>query len=218
MLVGVVAMAVVTPVALAATLSYPYSGAIDCSATYGVYSWCEAGNEYSSYGYAYRNCTDFVAWKLVSLGVPASKVKGLGNGGNWYDNALNNGLSRGSTPAVGAAVIQESSSAHPFGHVAYVTAVSGSTITIQEYNYYGDGTGDTRTGTATALGFSNEYVYFPSLMTVPPGGGSVSYPDGTFIKGSNSNTVHVMAGGAPLQLRAGAEWAGFTPILRYLNQ
>ncbi len=96
----------------------------------------------SSRGYAYRNCTDYVAWKLQSLGVPDNKTRGLGNGGQWYDKAPNNGLTRGTTPQVGDAAVVPSGTPGfgIYGHVAYVEAVNYdkngnvTTITISEYN------------------------------------------------------------------------------------
>jgi surface antigen len=168
------------------SFSYPWAAAnyVDANYDWG-YSTCPSNDtgcmtfsgynggvlygEADPWGYYLRNCTSFVASELTSLGVPAGDVEGLGNGGSWYSNAPSKHLSRGTTPQVGAAVVQEPSSSHADGHVAYVTKYSGSTITIEEFNYYGDGTGDTRTGTAAALGFNNEYVYFASLMTSPPG-------------------------------------------------
>jgi len=127
----------------------PFSGSL---CWYGTNSEC-----FDPWGYEYRNCTSFVAWKLTDLGVSASKVKGLGNGGDWYNNAPSS--ERSLTPAAGDAAVQPGTSSNPFGHVAYVDSVSGSNITIEEYNYAGTGAWDTRTGTPSALGFS-EFVNF----------------------------------------------------------
>lgn len=41
--------------------NYPDMDAADCSAIYGIYSWCKNGSWLSSRGYGYRNCTDYVA-------------------------------------------------------------------------------------------------------------------------------------------------------------
>ncbi|HSW80758.1 MAG TPA: CHAP domain-containing protein, partial [Candidatus Saccharimonas sp.] len=133
-------------------------------------------NIYSSRGYAYRNCTDYVAWKLQSLGVASKWTSGLGNGGNWYDN-VPAGLRRGSVPAVGAAAVWPAGVAgNSFGHVAYVEAVnSNGTITVSEYNYSLDGTGDTRTDTPAHMHFT-EFVYFADKMTNPPGNGGNAPP------------------------------------------
>ena len=110
-------------------------------------------SEISPYGYAYRNCTDFVAWQLASLGVPASAYKGHGNGAGW---ASVSGLTTNTTPAVGAVAVSTSGT---FGHVAFIAGVSGSEITIDEYNYGENGTYDVRTGTLADLGF-NKVTHF----------------------------------------------------------
>jgi len=137
--------------------------------------------EISPYGYAYRNCTDYVAWQLASLGVPASVYKGHGNGAGW---ASVPGLVTNTTPAVGAVAVQTSGE---FGHVALITAVNGSTIAIAEYNYNENGTYDTRTGTLSSLGF-NEVTHFethesgnprpPSAVGTVPSVGSSGTPTG----------------------------------------
>jgi hypothetical protein len=106
-------------------------------------------------GYGYRNCTDWVAWRLESFGISVSIVKSLGNGGQWAANAPKKGLSVTSTPEAGMAAIQVGNP----GHVAFVESVSGSRITVSEYNYHGTGTYDERTGTPATLGFS-KFVNF----------------------------------------------------------
>jgi surface antigen len=121
-------------------------------------------SEISPYGYAYRNCTDYVAWRLASLGVPTSIYKGHGNGSGW---ASVSGLTTNTTPAVGAVAVQTSGT---FGHVAFITGVSGSTITIAEYNYGENGTYDTRSGTLSGLGF-NKVTHFEKYES---GGGQGS--------------------------------------------
>lgn len=142
-------------------------------------------SEYSSRGYSYRNCTDYVAWKLQSIGVPDSNTRGLGNAGNWYNNVP--ASERSSTPvARGVAVTP----GNP-GHVAFVESVnSNGTITVSEYNYDGMGTGSTRTGTASSLGFT-EFIDFgvhPTSVVRSPGGNA-----GTlwFIKTKNTGSRHV---------------------------
>ncbi len=133
------------------------------------------------YGYALRNCTSFVAWKLVSLGVPVAKVRSLGNGGDWYDNAPNNGLSRDTTPQVGDAAVIPSTTPgfKPYGHVAYVDKVnSDGTIEIQQSNWDLIGDQDQRTVNPTQVGFT-EFVHFGSLMTNSNGSGSLD-SDGYF--------------------------------------
>jgi surface antigen len=113
-------------------------------------------SEYSSRGYTYRNCTDYVAWKLQSLGVPDSKTRGLGNGGWWYNSAPANEQSL--TPKTGDAAVVPGTP----GHVAFVESVNSidpnnplnDNITVSEYNYLLTGEGGKRTGKASTLGFT----------------------------------------------------------------
>jgi surface antigen len=124
----------------------------------GSYNWgVYANSVFHPYreggGYEYRNCTDYTAWKLESLGVSPSDVNNLGNGGKWYDNAPAN--KRSTTPKAGDAAVVPATSTNPWGHVAFVESVNpDGTITVSEYNYNGQGTGDTRTGNAASMGFT----------------------------------------------------------------
>ncbi|HWS45703.1 MAG TPA: CHAP domain-containing protein, partial [Acidimicrobiia bacterium] len=153
----------------AATGGYP-DAMMPCAqapyATFGTGAWCRnddwgpvrdttpnwsVATTHSVRGYGYRNCTDWVAWRLQSFGVPDALTRGLGNGGQWAANAGRNHLSVSSTPKAGdAAVI----AGNP-GHVAFVEAVHGDgTITVSEYNAVGDGAFDSWTGAPGARGFS----------------------------------------------------------------
>src|SRR5260370_4294924 len=87
--------------AMASTGGYPYYN-MQCVwspyATTGTGYWCsdydwgtvrnDSGNDsvLSPYGYDYRNCTDYVAWKVASLGVMPAQYKGLGNANTWAAN------------------------------------------------------------------------------------------------------------------------------------
>lgn len=121
----------------------------------------------SSLGYYYRNCTDYVAWKLTSLGVPASKVMGLGNGGEWAIKASGReGVTVNQTPAYGAAAVNPNVAA-PYGHVSFVDSVDANgVITISEYNFSVVGSYGTRTGTMAELGIT-DFVHFGLKDPVP---------------------------------------------------
>ncbi len=114
------------------------------------YDWAVGGNLWSPYGYGYRNCTDWVAYRA---GAPA----GLGNANTWDDRAPSYGYGVGSTPRAGAAAVSNSGA---YGHVMYVEAVHGNgSITVSDYNKAGTGKYDSYTisaGTAASL----RYVYF----------------------------------------------------------
>lgn len=85
----VAALAGVSSPALAETGGYPYAAYNGPGSNASQSLWTDAGGgRYSPYSYVYRNCTDYAAWKLVSLGVPLDKVRNLGNAKNWAANAL----------------------------------------------------------------------------------------------------------------------------------
>lgn len=140
----------------AADGGYPWSGAV-CVATRKTegkcpgYEWNYGGRTTNpaTSNYYYRNCTDYVAWKLTTVGVSLQTVGGLGNAGAWDDNAIKKGLSVGSLPTVGAVGVDEH-----YGHVVFVESVSGSNLTISEYNWGSMGTYGTRSGTVSSLGLS----------------------------------------------------------------
>jgi surface antigen/peptidoglycan hydrolase CwlO-like protein len=121
------------------------------------YSWGYNGsyNNWNLSGYAYRNCTDWVAYRVEIAGkhVPG----GLGNANTWDDRAPSYGFKVSSKPKVGAAAVSNSGY---YGHVMYVEAVNGDgSIVISDYNRAGPGEYGTNTlsaGTASAL----RYVYF----------------------------------------------------------
>ena len=113
----------------------------------------------SSRGYFYRNCTDWVAWRLLKLGVPDSKVRGLHNGGEWGAGALARGISVTGTPRPGDAAVRVGSP----GHVAFVEAVGNGLITISQYNGDETGTYSKQTGTPAALNFQ-QFVHFGTKM------------------------------------------------------
>lgn len=116
------------------------------------YEWGYSGSYYnwSTGGYAFRNCTDYVAWRTGAPG-------GLGNAKSWDDRAPAYGLTVSSTPRVGAAAVSNSGY---YGHVMYVEAVNGDgSIIISDYNRAGPGEYGVSTlsaGTASNL----RYVYF----------------------------------------------------------
>ncbi|HKU18782.1 MAG TPA: CHAP domain-containing protein [Candidatus Saccharimonadales bacterium] len=182
--------------AYADSLSYPYptdaeapcefgaAGGSSCTNPANVsdkYDWGvkDANGTFHPYresgGYEYRNCTDYVAWRLESLGVSAGKVNGLGNGGQWYAKAPS--TEQSSTPKPGEAAVVPTTSSDQFGHVAFVEAVNqDGTITVSEYNHDLQGHGDTRTGKPSDMGFT-EYVDFGVDPAKISGGSSASAPN-----------------------------------------
>lgn len=121
------------------------------------YDWGVNGNpwNWALGGYGYRNCTDWVAYRVKMDGkhVPS----GLGNAKLWDDRAPAYNLTVSSTPRVGAAAVSNSGY---YGHVMYVEAVNGDgTIVVSDYNRAGTGKYDmNQLSAATASNL--RYVYF----------------------------------------------------------
>lgn len=121
------------------------------------YDWAVGGSiwNWQLGGYGYRNCTDWVAYRVRVAGgfVPG----GLGNAKLWDDRAPGFGLTVSSIPRVGAAAV--SNSGH-YGHVMYVEAVNADgSIVVSDYNRAGTGKYDmNQLSAATASNL--RYVYF----------------------------------------------------------
>lgn len=121
------------------------------------YDWSVNGSiwNWATGGYGYRNCTDWVSWRVRSTGrhVPS----GLGNAKMWDDRAPAYGYAVGSTPREGAAAV---SNGGFYGHVMYVEVVNGDgSIVVSDYNRAGTGKYDmTLLSAATAANL--RYVYF----------------------------------------------------------
>jgi surface antigen len=103
------------------TNDYPYK-----SSCGGVDPW----------NYYKCQCTSFVAWRINKrLGVKFhNQYKGTnwGNANTWDDAAKRTGVKVNSTPKPGCIA---QSNAGSYGHVAWVTAVNGNQVTIEEYNW-----------------------------------------------------------------------------------
>ncbi|WP_343924595.1 CHAP domain-containing protein [Rhodoglobus aureus] len=104
------------------------------------YPWATAGYSLSPLNYYYRQCTDFVAWRLNrdvgSFSAPyrwawADLTPNGGNASQWKDAWDAHGWTVSATPVVGSVAW--------FGwdnHVAYVKAVNADgSVLIEEYNY-----------------------------------------------------------------------------------
>lgn len=102
--------------------TYPYKGSSS-----GVDPW----NFYKG------QCTSFVAWCLNDRnGIRfTNQYKGVSRWGNakeWPSAARKVGITVDNNPAVGAVACRESGT---YGHVAWVKAVNGNKVTIEEYNH-----------------------------------------------------------------------------------
>lgn len=164
----------------AANGGYPDADAADCSGQFGTYSWCKDGDASGGYtasesnssrGYAYRNCTDWVAWRAQNAGV-GSVPTGWGNAKNWDDSAPTSSVD--TTPEPGDIAVWN---AGTYGHVAFVESVNtDGTVNISEYNKAGTGLHGLRSSqtadkyidlNGTGVGINGELI---------PGSGSGSTP------------------------------------------
>lgn len=119
---------------------YPYANYNGPGTDASSYIWTDAnGNMYSPYRYVYRNCTDYVAWKLDT--VNGWRHNGsIGNAANWGVWAKQNHIVVDSHPAVGAVAWYDANHDDSYGHVAYVDSVETNTdgivtgVQVSEYN------------------------------------------------------------------------------------
>ncbi|HEX9679346.1 MAG TPA: CHAP domain-containing protein [Candidatus Saccharimonadales bacterium] len=109
------------------TGSYPWANYRENSWTH--WGSCTYGDDIDPWGYCYRQCTSFAAWRLYSEGKNAPQL--YGNATNWGYAAQANGIPTGSQPRVGAIAVWQGFE----GHVAYVEEIYGNgTVRISEYN------------------------------------------------------------------------------------
>ncbi len=137
-----------------------YPNKNSCAGCHSTY-YGDDHNDYNSRAFYYRQCTDFVAWCLISR----NGVEGFCNSyggyketpeGNKWGNAYNweyaaaslDGCRVDNTPAVGAVAVWRRGAwievpgtinggwpaGYGTGHVAWVKEVNGDRITIEEYN------------------------------------------------------------------------------------
>lgn len=82
-----------------------------------------------------RNCTSFAAYRLSSVNgfeLPLA----FGDAGVWGENARREGYRVDNIPARGSiAWALPSATNSSYGHVAWVAAVNGDMVTVEEYNY-----------------------------------------------------------------------------------
>lgn len=110
--------------------AYPDGDAYPCGG-----SWCKNGSAMSPRGFAYRNCTDFAAWRR---GMNWSQINGGGDGNaiGWRQGWLQRGRQVSNVPRVGSIAWWGSSRGGGYGHVAIVLAVNpDGSVKVEHYNY-----------------------------------------------------------------------------------
>jgi peptidoglycan DL-endopeptidase CwlO len=117
-----------------------WSGNMGCS---GGYQYCGAQDSYADpWGLYNRECVSYVAWALHNrFGKYVGNFSGQGNAMDWpYSAPAYSGAVRVSSPQPGDAVILPASGAFaPIGHAMIVESVSGNTMHVSQYNFYGTG-------------------------------------------------------------------------------
>jgi len=117
------------------------------------YPWRDAATEsqgggFSPLGYYYRECVDFVAWRLNRDAGATGPFKwtwstmtpGGGNASAWASAWSNKGWASSKSPVVGAVAW------FTYNHVAYVQSVPGDgTVVLEEYNWMSSHAYHTRT-------------------------------------------------------------------------
>ncbi len=148
-------------------------------------------NVQDDWGMFVRQCVSFVAWRLHSqsgFDIPRGTYSDW-NASVWGVNAKKLLYKVDSIPAVGAV-------AWGSGHVAWVAEVNGSTVTLEDYNHYKNGTSGPTDGAYhkySVPASTYQYIHFKDLA-----GSAIA--DGTFVKQAEKDTVYVVAGGALIPL------------------
>lgn len=165
-LLGALGIAGLASPAYADDGGYPYAAYAGPGTNASQFIWTDDGGKWFSekYKFAYRNCTDYVAWKLDAANGWYVGVS-MGHAKDWKAWAqtkprnylVDNNPARGSVAWWGGHEWNGG-----FGHVAYVLAVSedGKKVTLGEYNYKLDGTYSTRTINKESV---DSYIHFKDI-------------------------------------------------------
>jgi len=118
-----------------------------------------------------RECTSFVAWRLTNLNGatnftnfmkgPNGKVGHFGNANEWVANAKTIGYTVNDTPKVGAVAVEKNVGG--LGHIAWVSAVNGSQVQIEEYNKWNGKVFDGAYHKRTAAKSAFTYIHIKDL-------------------------------------------------------
>lgn len=101
------------------------------------YDWGYGSSSNSGRGYGYRNCTDWVAWRIDELDI-GNVPRGWGNAKNWDDAAQAAGFAVDTTPEPGDIAVWNDGS---YGHVEVVESVNNNgSVNTSGYNQSGNGT------------------------------------------------------------------------------
>jgi surface antigen len=185
-----------------ATGGYPYWNFDGPGSNAATYTWTNSsGYGFSPYGYAYRNCTDYAAWKLATAN-GFGGYRGLGNASSWAGAAGARGYRVNGVPARGAVAWWGSELFHGFGHVAWVANVYVGSVEVAEYNHAGTGRFDTRRIPTRA---PDAYIHFKDLP--------VRLRQGDFVSAPGEGGAYRLIGGAPIPVNSWSSFGGRHPVL-----
>lgn len=149
------------------------------------------------WGMYVRYCTSFVAHRLSS----ANKFelpRAYGNAEAWGGRARSEGYRVDNTPVRGAVAWSDASAENEWwGHVAWVAAVNGDMVTVEEYNYGNRNAYNSRTVHKSAF---TGYIHFKDLghraVATPP---TVTNPHGLPAQGTYTFTQRAGVKNEPKQ-------------------
>lgn len=191
-----------TAAASAASGGYPYWNYDGPGSDPATYTWTDAhGSDSSPFGYAYRNCTDYVAWKL-SIANRFEGFRGLGNASSWAAAARARHYPVNDFPARGAVAWWGTELFGGLGHVAWVVNAYAASVEIAEYNHDGTGRFDTR---RIPIGAADAYIHFRDLP--------VRLREGDFFSAPAEGGAYRLVGGAPLPVSRWGRFGGRHPVL-----
>jgi surface antigen len=159
------------PPAYADDGGYPYAAYAGPGTNAAQFTWTDENGHWFSqkYKFAYRNCTDYVAWKLdAANGWYVGESMGHAKDWKAWAQAKPRNYTVDDKPAPGAVAWWGGHAWNSgYGHVAYVHSVSsdGKKVTLGEYNYSLDGTYSSRTINKEAV---DGYIHFKDLSDTQP--------------------------------------------------
>ena len=175
--------------------------------------WFYNGSYGDPWGFALRNCTSFVAWRLRTTNGLADFENHFGgvhwgNAAEWDEAAGELGYLVDDVPAVGA-VAQTDAGAH--GHVAWVSAVGTGTVTVEEYNFGVAGGYGVRTVPTSTFHYLHlaDTAPPPSLGSSRAGVATTDAHDGAW-SARTTSTGHLVVrrpSGRTTQLRTPGGWS-----------
>lgn len=123
--------------------SFQYSNWSGNQGCGGGYTYCQPQDTVvDKWGLYNRECVSYVAWALENrFGKYVGNFSGQGNAYEWPSSAPRySGAYRVYSPQRGdAVVLPVSGSFAPIGHLMIVESVSGDTMHVSQYNFYGTG-------------------------------------------------------------------------------